>query len=171
MITNRTALRPAVLAAILLALNSGCSFLFVSPPRDQSPGAAPGKCTTSQAAPVVDSLLTGAEIVRTVYAASADSSVYENPNQPLSRGADIALGVGFTALFLGSAIYGFSNTASCRKAKHQFLESPHNETREPTEKWSSPPPSASSPPPTQRGNVQAATTATETPPAFPESSP
>ncbi|HET9953014.1 MAG TPA: hypothetical protein VFQ61_00850 [Polyangiaceae bacterium] len=43
------------------------------------------------------------------------NEVYEKA--PLSRGADIAVGVGLAALFAGSAVYGFKGTSACRRAQ------------------------------------------------------
>jgi hypothetical protein len=71
----------------------------------------PVNCTTSKAAPVVDSVITGLEGLRTLVAISSDDSVYKNV--PISREADIGIGVGLSALFVGSAIYGFSVTSRC----------------------------------------------------------
>jgi hypothetical protein len=109
---------PAALAALFALSSTGCSLLFVNErpsPRSGTIGPRAGKCTSSQVAPVLDTIFTGLEATRVVYAASADDSVYRNPNQPLSRGADLALGLGFTALFLGSSIYGYVATGNCRK--------------------------------------------------------
>jgi hypothetical protein len=108
------------LAAVLGLGNSGCSFLFVSGPHSQkSPGriAAQVDCTSSKAAPVLDTIFGGLEVARVAYAASAPDSVYSNPNQPLSREADIGLGLGFAALFVGSAIYGYTVTSKCSEYK------------------------------------------------------
>jgi hypothetical protein len=108
----------AVLTALFALSSTGCSLLFVHErpsPRPGNIGPPTGQCTSSQVAPVLDTIFTGLEATRVVYAASADDSVYADPKQPLSRGADIGLGLGFTALFLGSAIYGYVATGSCRK--------------------------------------------------------
>jgi hypothetical protein len=108
----------AVLTALFALSSTGCSLLFVHErpsPRPGNIGPPPGECTSSQVAPVLDTIFTGLEATREVYAASADDSVYADPKQPLSRGADIGFGLGFTALFLGSAIYGYAATGSCRK--------------------------------------------------------
>jgi hypothetical protein len=108
----------AALAALFALSSTGCSLLFVNErpsPRPGSLAPAAAKCTSSQVAPVLDTIFAGLEAARTVYAASADDSVYENPNQPLSRGTDVALGLGFTALFLGSSLYGYVATRNCRK--------------------------------------------------------
>ena len=110
--------RPA-LAGVLAFMSSGCSLLFVKGPPDASSSeiiSGPGaECTSSKLAPGFDTAFAGLEIVRTGLAASADDSVYQNPNQLLSREADVGLGIGFAALFLGSAIYGFATTERCTK--------------------------------------------------------
>jgi hypothetical protein len=93
---------------LLLALiNNGCSFLFVTPPAPPSRR----ECTSSRLAPVVDSLAAGYQTFRTVHAVTAPDSVYQQLGVP--READIAVGAGLTAVFLGSAIYGYVNTAEC----------------------------------------------------------
>ncbi len=50
-------------------------------------------------------------MVRIGVAASADGAVYERG--PISREADVAMGVAFAGLFAASAVYGFSATATC----------------------------------------------------------
>ena len=91
----------------------GCSFLFTTAPKhaDSPAEFVSNKCTTSKAAPIVDSVLAGLEGVRTGVALAADKSAYQNA--PISRGADIGLGLGFLALFGASAIYGFYVTGEC----------------------------------------------------------
>ena len=51
-----------------------------------------------------DTVIAGFEGVRTGMALAADKSVYDHA--PISRGADVAFGLGFLALFGASAIYG-----------------------------------------------------------------
>src|SRR3954464_7520626 len=110
----------AVAAFALLISTPGCSFIFVTPPSSSADGnvastSPAGECTTSRLAPGLDSAFGALEVVRTGVALAADDSVYSDPKQPLSRGADIALGLGLTALFVGSAIYGFANTSRCSR--------------------------------------------------------
>jgi hypothetical protein len=135
---------------------SGCSLLFVKQPDSSAkvqPGA-PKKCTTSRVLPVLDSILTGLEVVRTGVAIGADDSAYSSPNQPLSRQADIGLGVALSALFLGSAIYGYSATARCERGSHEdavragslATDPPHVQTREPAPAVSSARPAVSGKP-------------------------
>ncbi len=112
-----TRLASAIACTAALA-SAGCSLIFVSrAPSDAEalPATQELDCTTSDAAPIVDSILTGLEVARTVYAFAAKDSTYQK--FPISRGADIGFGVGFTALFAGSAIYGYSSTARCATAK------------------------------------------------------
>jgi hypothetical protein len=126
MIVNRGVCMKHRLSSLFLALGglgllvsaSGCSLLFVTPPpADGRIVQRKGKCTRGVAAPIVDSLVGGLQVARTALAAAADDKVYADPKQPLSRGADIGIGVGLTALFVGSAAYGFINTAECREVE------------------------------------------------------
>jgi hypothetical protein len=68
-------------------------------------------CTTSKAAPIVDTILAGLEGGRTALAVSADDGAYRNA--PISREADIGFAIGFATLFTASAIYGFAVTNHC----------------------------------------------------------
>ena len=89
----------------------GCSLIFVERPPAKHVESAHLTCTTGQALPILDTVFAGLEVARTVYAATADQSVYDK--FPISRGADIALGVGFAALFAASAGYGYVHTSMC----------------------------------------------------------
>lgn len=124
--------RATCLLALLGAL-PGCSLLFVtkapppSPARVRDAQDQPKKvsrskaCTTSQFAPIVDSVVGGYQVYRTIYAVTAADSAYSNV--PISRGADIVLGLAFTALFVGSASYGFAATHNCRELReHEAAE-------------------------------------------------
>jgi hypothetical protein len=103
----------AALSAVLALACSSCSFVFVQPPHhvEDQLAESPRHCTSSKAAPIVDTLITGLEAVRTGLAVSADDSAYQN--SPIDRKTDIGLGVGLTALFLASSIYGFYETGQC----------------------------------------------------------
>jgi hypothetical protein len=106
-------------AALPLAImTSGCSFIFVNgPPDPPPPPPGPGQyamvpeCTTSRAWPIVDTIVGGYQVVRTVYAVSAPDSAYSSA--PISREVDIAAGVSLTALFVASAITGYGRTSAC----------------------------------------------------------
>lgn len=104
------------LVSLLAALQgNGCSWLFVTPPPEAAIAHRVDSCTTSKVAPVLDSLGAGYQVVRTMVAAAAPQRVYDDPNVPLSREADVSFGVALTTMFIASAYYGFSNTAQCRK--------------------------------------------------------
>lgn len=121
--TKRFSTSPHSLLAGCLALAStGCSLLLVNEPaRAHSGMNGPGssQCTSSRMAPVVDTIVATGQVVRVIYAANASSNAYEGEGQPLSRGADITYGVGFAALFLGSAIYGYGATAHCLEVRRR----------------------------------------------------
>jgi hypothetical protein len=107
--------KPSVLLPGILALAcSSCSFIFVRPPHhsdDRFPEVSSGRCTSSKVAPAVDGVIAALEGTRTTLALSADSSAYQNSS--ISRNADVGFGLGFTALFLASSIYGFYETDQC----------------------------------------------------------
>src|SRR5262245_47336117 len=96
----------------------GCSFLFTTTAPDHPERIPPERaidCTTSNAAPVVDTLVAAYQVVRTFYALSADDAAYANA--PISRGSDVALGLAFMGVFGGSALYGYTVTSECSDAK------------------------------------------------------
>lgn len=123
----------------------GCSLLFTTkPPRniETLPPSAPVECTTSKAAPVIDTVVAGLQVIRTAVAASADDSDYEDA--PISREADIGFGLAFAALFTASAAYGYTVTGQCRQAKNRMLEEPQGQPFQPAPAR---PPAPAPPPP------------------------
>jgi len=133
-----------VLVLALTGALPGCSFLFTTAPKSaESPTEfASSKCTTSKAAPIVDTLIAGYQGFRTAYAISADDSAYKD--LPISREADIAFGVGFLALYGASAVYGYYVTGKC-SARHDRAvivehKEPERETWDPDTR--PPPPAA-----------------------------
>ena len=138
----------AAISLFFLSSSSGCSLIFVKTPANDgsvSSRSSGGDCTSSRLAPALDTVVGALQLVRTGMAASASDSVYENPDAPLSREADIALGAGFMALFVGSAIYGFAHTNQCSRLKHS-TEADRVTPPNPAESWtSSSPPTRPSP--------------------------
>lgn len=154
-----------VLLASMAVSSAGCSLIFVKPPPRVDAGTidtGTRRCTTSKVAPVLDTLFTGLEGARIVYAATASDSVYKD-SQPFGRSTDIALGAAFAALFLSSAIYGYVSTAKCSALKQEpslVVQNPRENAQSPaegTEKWGgdqstlapTPAPSTSGPMPRQ----------------------
>ncbi len=109
-----------ILGCVAALASGGCSLVFVSrPPSDVQaiPVTKQIDCTTSRAAPILDTVLGGLEAVRTGVALAAKDSDYAK--LPISKGADIGFGVAFTALFAASAIYGYNSTAQCSDEKER----------------------------------------------------
>lgn len=144
-------LTPAWLSIAALPL-SGCSFLFVDGPPDHPERVSRQselRCTTSKAAPIIDTVIAGYQVIRTGAAVAASDSTYDGA--PISRGADIGLGLGFMALFGASAAYGYVVTGDCKDAKarqgtsEDTLPPPAYGPRE-QEVWSTPPDAPSAAP-------------------------
>jgi hypothetical protein len=103
----------------VLALgSSGCSVAFMTPAPADAGRARPRPqvdCTSSNLAPIIDSVLSTYELAGVAYAATLDDSRYDH--YPISRQADMAIGAGFAAVFTASAIYGYVSAAHCRRVK------------------------------------------------------
>jgi hypothetical protein len=113
------------LLSISLGGLSGCSFLFTTKaPSDAELARTPGpvECTTTRAAPIVDTVIAGLEVARVGVAANASDSDYSNA--AFDRKTDIAFGVGFAALYTASAVYGYTVTARCSTVKEARLRGP-----------------------------------------------
>ena len=108
--------RPLAALAMALALtvpSAGCSFIFVTKPPAPEERPRNVDCTTSNVAPVIDTLIAGWQVLRTVIALTASESAYANA--PIGRGADVGIGIGLFSLFAASAGTGFSWTSDCRE--------------------------------------------------------
>jgi len=112
------------LVSLMTALclgSGGCSYAFVRPPRAANPvtrtPAAANGCTSNYVAPVLDGIFAGYQTVRTFAAIKASDSVYVK--SPISREADIGIGVGLAVLGLASSIYGQRHVGECRKLVDQ----------------------------------------------------
>jgi hypothetical protein len=97
--------------AVALALPlAGCSFLFMRPARTIS---VPNQsCTQSVAAPVVDGVVTLLRLAGVAYALSLPDSAYAG--LPISKEADVAIGLSVATLYGASGIYGVVNASECR---------------------------------------------------------
>jgi hypothetical protein len=141
MARSRTA--SLLIAALCAIFSCGCSLLFVtSPPKhvEKLPPSEPVECTTNKLAPVIDTLVTGFQVYRTIYAAQASNGDYAG--LPISRSTDIVLGSSLTALFLVSAAYGYKTTDQCIDAKAAHAAYRRRQTRpaEPRAVPDAPPP-------------------------------
>jgi len=112
----RETAKPILIVTTCVALLQGCSWLFVdAPPAHRAP-AGQVACTRSKAAPVIDTVVAAVQVGRTVFAIAQSEADYRD--FPISRGADIGLGVGLTALFTASAVYGYATTSACATAQN-----------------------------------------------------
>ncbi len=110
--------RAALAGLILFCCLPGCSFTLTTAPPAHAlrlPPNARLECTSSRAAPVVDSVLAGLAGLETTVGALADDRDFEG--EPFSREVFLGASIGAGALFTVSAIYGFSVTSDCRDAK------------------------------------------------------
>lgn len=122
-----------LLVSSLLVSSSGCSYAFVRGPRAQ-PETAP-ECTTSNAAPVVDTvlattliLLGTAVVVGGISAGSCSGDCYFKG----SEGGLVAVGAGILALgglSVASAATGYDRTADCRRMQQAPPEPPRPSAR------------------------------------------
>lgn len=101
---SRVLLACAILGG--LTLYGGCSYVFVTTPKE-GPYGVPyaGDCTTNVAAPVIDSLLVGTNVISTLYVSGE-----ENVS---NKGQAVGVGLLATGFWLSSAIYGYYNTSKC----------------------------------------------------------
>ncbi len=98
-------------------MGSGCSFLFVHGPPKNHQQVQYFDCSTSNVMPVLDTIF-GAASALTVVGAASDSSQFSDLG---SRKAAVAVYGAEAALFLGSAVYGYTKTSDCRAAQTEML--------------------------------------------------
>ena len=112
----------AITAAALLC--TGCSFVFVKAPPADVDDVSPytsRPCTSSKLAPVLDTVLAGGYAARAVAAAViVDEKVYERAG--VSRELDLGVAAALSTVFVASAVYGYSATASCTQFKRRHEE-------------------------------------------------
>jgi hypothetical protein len=102
----------ALLAAALVWTSTGCSLLYVKGPQpDVNP---PPPCTTSNALPVEDLILTGSAVVVLATGAIIHANETEETIDH-GKGAGLMVAGGIGALLFGtSAIVGYGRTSDCR---------------------------------------------------------
>ena len=88
---------------------SGCSLLFTKPPPKNYDGRGYLDCTTSRVPPALDTIFTLTNVGSAIYVAGQDNVQ--------NKGSSVALGLGVAALWMMSAIYGYSGTSACEEAQ------------------------------------------------------
>jgi len=105
----RSARAPFLLAVAVLGVlpaSGSCSYIFVTPPRDEGDGiTVAGDCSTNIAAPAVDTALVGTNLFSSIYVAGQGNVS--------DKGQAVGIGVVATAFWLSSAIYGYYYTTKC----------------------------------------------------------
>jgi hypothetical protein len=133
------AVETLLLASSLLASSTGCSYAFVhGPSAHLEPGAdtKAADCTTSNAAPIVDTVLASTLILLgsavVVGGISTGSCSPGDCYFKGSEGALIAVGAGVLALgglAVASAATGYDRTADCRRVQQTLPAPPHPSAR------------------------------------------
>jgi hypothetical protein len=100
-----------ILLTLVTLLTSACSYVFVVPPETRSLAGTPSTCSTSQAAPVVDTLVAIGAIV--VAAAALSDCEGECIGAVMTVPAAVLISVPFAF----SAGHGFDATHECRVAQ------------------------------------------------------
>jgi hypothetical protein len=115
-----------VAAGIVIAsftLASGCSLVFVRPPkRDRAGQLQPVRCTASRAAPIVDTVIATAALFSIGLAFSRTDADYED--SATTRQSDVVGGAVSLALFGLSAAYGIASTGVCRRLRAHATGTP-----------------------------------------------
>jgi hypothetical protein len=104
-------IRDLLIATTLFCMESGCSWAFMTrPPTAVVAPNHPVECTTSVAAPVLDSICAGYFVANAIAlgAGNYDSS---------TQSGGIALSLGLVALCGLSAISGYGHSSRCEKVK------------------------------------------------------
>lgn len=134
--------RSSLLALFLVGVvpASGCSYLFVTPPHETYGGHV-SNCTTNRAAPVIDTIFAGTNVISAVYVAGE--------NNVTNKETAVGLGLGVAAFWLSSAIYGYYNTSQCEALMSEDTMRPYYPPPQPVRRrvWQPPPPPPAAPPP------------------------
>jgi hypothetical protein len=112
----------ALFLTLTLVSTSGCSFAFMT--RAPEPVPAPNypvDCTSSTAAPVLDTICAAYFVANTAYISTipdCNSAGYGNDCVE-EKGTGMALNVGLAALCLAGAVSGYGKAARCQAVKNQ----------------------------------------------------
>ena len=96
--------------------------MFVTTPTDEGEGIlVAGDCTTNVAAPAIDTILTGTNLISSLYVAGQDGVS--------NKGEAVTVGLLATGFWLSSAIYGYYFTSKCAALKADGDQAPHSRAR------------------------------------------
>jgi hypothetical protein len=98
----------ATALAALVSTGPGCSWILTKPLPDNWQNWDRLDCSTNPAPPLIDTGLALSNVGTTIYVAAFTSGS--------GRALPVVAGAVATAVWLSSAIYGFSKTAACREA-------------------------------------------------------
>jgi hypothetical protein len=131
------AVESVLLASSLLASSTGCSYAFVHGPSAQletAPDRQSPECTTSNAAPIVDTVLASTllllgttVVVGGIGIATSSDPYFKNTEGPVVLVGAGLLGLG--ALSVASAATGYGRTADCRRMQETLPGRPHPSAR------------------------------------------
>lgn len=104
---------------------TGCSFAFVSGPPAAHRQMPYFECSSSRAAPILDTIWTVLQLGNLAVLASQSDAEFEDnfaPNDPpFSRKTNMGLNAAFAALGAAGAYYGYTKTSECRAAKNELI--------------------------------------------------
>jgi hypothetical protein len=100
------------LLSLLLVPTPGCSLVLVDSPK-RNPQTRVVTCSDTYTWPAIDTAVAILQVARTIYALSQSDADYRGATIP--RDADIAIGIGLTGLFGGSAAYGYGRVNACHE--------------------------------------------------------
>lgn len=103
---------------VLITL-TGCSFLFVTAPdKELSRRPIDQDCTTTKAAPIIDTVFASLLLIGFSGRLAADAYFADNADE--SAGAAFFVDLASLGILTGSSIYGYATTASCSDIKERF---------------------------------------------------
>jgi hypothetical protein len=102
--------------ALAVVSGSGCSFMFVKAPSTTPRQAQPPDCTSSYAAPVVDTVFVGTVGLGVAWGAAQGGPALRGPYDFAHLAPTIALWTGVAAV-AASAVYGYTEVGDCRSVR------------------------------------------------------
>lgn len=119
--------RHALVAIVIIAAfgTSACSWAFVRQPADTDPEEVtpPVDCTTSEAAPILDTIGAIPPALLTVgYTAILTQTVAQGGDRAGQRLGEFLLFGGLTAAPIASAVYGFKQTDRCQQFREGVVD-------------------------------------------------